>query len=153
MSSFSIRRDKKPHELLNEDLKIVIVELNKLTKLYNETFDLKEKWCYILRESGKITREEYKSLSKDEEMKMALEHLEELSRDEQLRQEAFSRKINEVAYQLDRRGLIEEGLEKGRSEGTIKIALNMLRKKLELSFIAEVTGLSENEVKKLKKES
>ena len=173
MSSFSIRRDKKPHELLNEDLKIVIVELSKLDKLYDETFDLKEKWCYILRQSGEITREEYKSLSKDEEMKMALEHLEELSRDEQLRQEAFTRKINEVAYGLDRAGLIEEGLEKGLQrglkrgraeglqegraeglqEGTIKIALNMLRKESELSFIAEVTGLSEEEIKKLKKDS
>ena len=181
MSSFSIRRDKKPHELLNEDLKIVIVELSKLDKLYDETFDLKEKWCYILRQSGEITREEYKSLSKDEEMKMALEHLEELSRDEQLRQEAFTRKINEVAYGLDRAGLIEEGLEKGlqrglkrgraeglqegRAEGlqegrveglqqgTIKIALNMLKEETKISFICKVTGLSEEEIKKLKEKN
>ena len=158
MSSFSIRRDKKPHELLNEDLKIVIVELSKLDKLYDETFDLKEKWCYILRESGKITREEYEILSKDEEMKMALDHLEELSRDEQLRQEAFTRKINEVAYGLDRAGLIEEGLQKGRVEGLqeglqkglYKVALNMLRGGFEEATISKITGLSKDEIKELK---
>ena len=77
--------------------------------------------------------------------------MEELSRDEQLRQEAFTRKINEVAYGLDRAGLIEEGRAEGLQEGTIKIALNMLKEETKISFICKVTGLSEEEIKALKK--
>ena len=57
MSSFSIYRDKKPYQLFSEDLKIVIVELSKLTKACDDLLDLKEKWCYFLRESDRITKE------------------------------------------------------------------------------------------------
>ena len=43
-------------------------------------------------------------------------------------------------------------MQKGRQEGVQKrneIVLNMLKKKLDVSFISEVTGLSEEEIKKL----
>ena len=48
---------------------------------------------------------------------MALELLQELSRDEELYQEAFSRQIDDVAFRLDKAGWIEQGLQKGRQEG------------------------------------
>ncbi|MCZ0933352.1 MAG: hypothetical protein OXJ52_09415, partial [Oligoflexia bacterium] len=55
--------------------------------------------------------------------------------------------------------LLEEGREKGREEGKIEgklenqkeIALNMLSKNLEVSFISEITGLSKIEINQLKK--
>ena len=47
-----------------------------------------------------------------------------------------------------------EGLRKGRQEGrqerNKEVILNMLKKKLDISVISEVTGLSEKEIKKLK---
>ena len=166
-SSFSIRRDKNPHQLFNEDLKIVIVELSKLTKAFDELLDLREKWCYLLRESASLTKEQYSYLSNDEEMRMALNHLNKLSRDEELYQQALTEQINRVAYALDRDGLLEEGmqkgLEKGRAEGLEKgiqkgqtkgkqeIALNMLKEKADISFISKVTGLSEDEIIKIGK--
>ena len=59
-----------------------------------------------------------------------IKHLNELSRDEELFQEAFTEKINEVAYNLDKAGLLqearEEGQMKGKEENRIEIALNML---------------------------
>ena len=64
MSSFSIRRDKEPYQLFNKDLKIVIVEMSKLTKPYNELLDLKEKWCYLLKESSNLTKEDIAKLRK-----------------------------------------------------------------------------------------
>ena len=92
--------------------------------------------------------------------------LNQLSRDEELYQQALTEKINKVAYALDRSGLLEEGmqkgmqkglqkgLQKGRQEGRAKgkqeIALNMLKEKADISFIAKVTGLSEDEITKLK---
>ena len=48
----------------------------------------------------------------------------------------------------------KEGLQKGRQEGLQKgrqeVVLNMLKKKADISFISEVTGFSEKEIKKLK---
>ena len=40
--------------------------------------------------------------------------------------------------------------EKGRWEGRQEVTLNLLSKKMDISFISEVTVLSEKEIKKLK---
>ncbi len=48
---------------------------------------------------------------------------------------------------------LEEGFQKGQDKGQQKfqkVILNMLKKKLDISLIAEVTGLSKAEIKKLK---
>ena len=45
---------------------------------------------------------------------------------------------------------MEKGLEKGLEKGKKKVALNLLEKNAELSFISEVTGLSVKEIEKLK---
>ena len=49
---------------------------------------------------------------------------------------------------------IHEGMQKGRveglQEGRVEMVLNMLKKNAEISFISDVTGLSHEEIKKLK---
>ena len=104
--------------LLNEDLKIVIVELSKLNKAcFGESLDLQEKWCSFLRESSALKEEEIRLLSEDRDMGKALKHLEELSRDKELFYKALSRENSEAAYDLNKQGWIEEGIERGREEG------------------------------------
>ncbi len=44
----------------------------------------------------------------------------------------------------------QEGLQEGRQEERQQVVLNMLKKKLDISIISEVTSLSEKEIKKLK---
>ena len=44
----------------------------------------------------------------------------------------------------------QEGLQKGRIAERQEIVLNMLQKKADISFISEVTGLSKDEIRKLK---
>ena len=43
-----------------------------------------------------------------------------------------------------------EGLQEGRQEERLEMVLNMLKKNAEISFISDVTGLSHEEIKKLK---
>ena len=43
----------------------------------------------------------------------------------------------------------QEGIQKGMQEGRQQVVLNMLQKRLDTSLISEVTGLSEEEIKKL----
>ena len=53
VSSFSVKRDKKPFVLFNEDLKIVIVELSKLKKgSFEALIDLRN--SVFLRESSAV---------------------------------------------------------------------------------------------------
>jgi predicted transposase/invertase (TIGR01784 family) len=44
---------------------------------------------------------------------------------------------------------LEEGLQKGKVEGKIEVAQKMLSKGADINVIAEFTGLSEEEVRKL----
>ena len=45
---------------------------------------------------------------------------------------------------------IRKGIRKGRQEGRQEVVLNMLKEKTQVSFISKVTGLSKDEIKKLK---
>ncbi len=46
---------------------------------------------------------------------------------------------------------LEKGLKRGRAEERVAVAANMLKKGLKLSVISEVTGLSQDEIKGIKK--
>ena len=47
--------------------------------------------------------------------------------------------------------LKEEGRQEGLQEGRYQVILKMLQEKTDISFIAKVTGLSEEEIKNLMK--
>ena len=111
-------------------------------------------------------------------MKQAVDQLEEVSRDEALqiladaREKARMDKIAELDYSREEglaqgmekglaKGRIEgrqeglaKGMEKGRieglQEGRQEVILNMLKKNLDIKLVSEVTGVSIEEIKKLK---
>ena len=117
MSSFSIRRDEEPYILFNKDLRIVIVELSKLDKARSDLFDFKEFWCYFLKKSGELTKEDRKCLSRHKELEEAMKHFDKLSQEEKLQQIALDQHMTEVIHDLDRSGWIEEGMQKGLQKG------------------------------------
>ena len=45
---------------------------------------------------------------------------------------------------------MQKGLQAGRQEGMRQVALNMLKEKADLTFISKVTGLSEDQINRLK---
>ena len=47
---------------------------------------------------------------------------------------------------------MQEGIQAGRQEERQAVIANMLEKKTDIAFISEVTGLSEDEIKKMKKQ-
>ena len=71
---------------------------------------------------------------------------------ERIREEA-----RQEGLQKGRKEGRQEGMQKGRQEGMQKgrqeVILNLLKKKQEISFISEVTGLPEKEIEKLKSKS
>ena len=158
MSSFSIRRDEEPYILFNKDLRIVIVELSKLDKTRSDLFDFKEFWCYFLKKSGELTKEDRKCLSRHEELKEAMKHFDKLSQEEKLQQIALDQHMTEVIHDLDRSGWIEEGrqkgIQKGREEGMQEgredLILKMLEKGCSVLEVSQITDLSEAEILELK---
>ena len=173
ISSFSVRSDKPPHFPLSDHLRMVFVDLSKFSasrglKALVDTADL---WCYILKRSVDMSQKELEDLArKSEGMKMAMDHLKRLSQDRAVRfQEEMREKFykdfvagKETAIRRSRQEGLEQGREEGREEGRQEgreegreeerkaFILNMLQQKADISFIAKVTGISEEEIKQLK---
>ena len=145
------------------DLTRFEAENKELKTLLDSGLDLKRLWCYIIKKARDMSREEGAVLSqKSKEMKMAVEHLKSLSRDQALRfqeeaREKFYRDFvasKAATVQKSRREGVEEGLQQGRAEGRQEglqqVALSMLQKNLDISLISSVTKLSAEEIEKLK---
>ncbi len=84
-SSFSLRRDEVPHFMFHRALRVVTVELGKFPeKRISALLDLKEQWCYMLRRSFRMGREELNRLGeRSSDMKQVTNHFLELSASEQ----------------------------------------------------------------------
>lgn len=159
-TSFSIRSDVSPYFCFDEGLRIITVELNKFRKRDPSVLlDLRERWCYLLKESRRMGEREGKELSsKGQEMEEAMFHLKELSRDEGLRlvEEAREKAWKDQAAREDEsfdRGIkrgIEKGIEKGIKQGKQELVVSMLKNGMEVSLISKITGFSKEEIVELK---
>ena len=163
VTSFSIRSDHHPHFVLNPHLRMVFIELSQFKKSETEDLlDSQEKWCYLLKESGRLTSKKAKLLTKKgEDMSKAVGLLDDLSMSEY---ESLLKKTKEKEYRdkISREAFVRdeghaEGMKKGMKEGRQArdkdIVLSMLKEKSDINFISKVTGLSEQKIKKLKKSS
>ena len=171
-TSFSIRSDKAPYFCFDGSLRLVTVELSKFKKREpSALLDLREEWCYLLKESKTMGEREGKELSrKGQEMEEAMFHLKELSREEGLRlveeakdkawkdqmareDDSFNRGIEQGKAEGIERGIeqgIERGIEQGIERGKKELIMNMLKNEMEISFISKITDFSEEEINKLK---
>ena len=148
INRFSICCEEVPYFSLSRDLQMVFVELNKFKgEELSDLFDLSDLWCYIIKRSGKMTKEEAKDLkAKGEDMSRAMWHLEKMSESsrrqivEDLKEKAEGRLQGQLKYQR----------EAGKKEGIKQIALNMLSEGMDVARIAKVTKLSIKEIQQLK---
>ncbi len=83
-------------------------------------------------------------------VKKAMENYEVLTGDEEVKRLAEIRlmsKLEEKSALLTAR---EEGEEEGIRKGIKKVAKNLLKEKIPIEKIAKITGLSEEEIRKIK---
>ncbi len=145
---------KHRHKELTKDFGLVIVELNKFNKNHLELVDMTDRWCYIIKHSAELTAEQVKHLSQDGETKMALKHLEKVSKENREYWNAILLERQEWERHVRKQEIMEEVKAEGLAEGKVKrdheIALNMLQENYEVSEISKLTGLSVDEIKQLK---
>ncbi len=84
-------------------------------------------------------------------MAEAAKHLWILSKDETLQELAMVKERDRKDQAAREDDAYEEGMEKGRKEGMEKVAQNMLKENLNISLISTMTGLSKDDILKLKK--
>ena len=181
LHSFSIRSDKPPHFVLTEHLGMIFVDLSRFSIPegdFKNMLDMMSAWCYFIKGSSCLTEEGRKALFRQSEVfKMAESALKDLSVDssvrvlEKLREKWVRDQVTDIKYAIQKgmkEGMkegMEKGMEKGRQEGHAEgmekgmekgmrsVALNMLKKQADMAFISEVTGLSVEEINKLKNSS
>ena len=154
--------DKKTQEQDLKDFSFTFMELPKFKKEIDELKSHEDRWCYFFKHAN--DPEDIGGLidSSDEVIKKAYNQLEahnwtneELRAYEASEKQAKDAKSREVFVQQEARqeGIaegIKKGIAEGVEEGIKKVALNMLLKKLDEKIISESTGLSVEEIKKLK---
>ena len=160
----NIRRTKSPEILMSHGLCFVIVELGKFDKNIKQLYNMRESWCYLLKNSYNVGFMEYKTF-KDQggDMAKAMKHLWNLSQNEVLREylEALDKKerdrisreefVREEAIEKGTKKGIEKGIVEGQKEGVRKVALNMLKSGFDTRAILDATKLSREELEELKK--
>ena len=155
-----MRSDQDPHFLFSpkEGLRIVIVDLSQFKKeRVSELVDLKEDWCYALKNSKKMDEKEMKELSKrGGDMKTAVEQIFGMS-EEQIQKEM--REQNERDYLMiqdtiafEKKKARKEGLAEGEAKGQAVVAMKMLQKGFSIEDAQELTGLSKTQLLQLKKQ-
>jgi predicted transposase/invertase (TIGR01784 family) len=145
-------REEKYHDLiLTDNLEIVIISLEKIKKeIEKGAINDKEKialWTKFLLNPSTLKGEE---MEENKEIKEANEIYENVTSDigeinAAIRREQYYNDIASVRHEG-----YEEGLEKGSQNAIIKMAKKMLKTNIPIETIEKITGLTKEEIKKLK---
>ena len=134
------------NEIELTDLKeIHTLELSKLPQKSDTTelFD----WLMLIKARN---REEYEMIAKKKPVfEKVVAVVKQLSADEQARMEYDKHELWRMDYAAAMRNAARKGMEKGMEKGKIEIARVMKAKGYSVSDIADLTGLSEQEIKQL----
>ena len=131
-------------EVFTENKRIIIFELNKY-QTTNENFkDLLTNWVNFLQKPEYLENNPLKIENK--ELGKAFDKLENMSKNDEERHIIDSFKDYERDYYNDTKTAKEEGIE----EGKIEIARNMFKEGLDINIISKYSGLTIEEINKLK---
>ena len=142
LTKWNIREEKYGKIILTDVLELYIINLSKIEK-YSEN-KLLDTWVKFISNSEEMNME-----NADESIKKAKEVLKEISEDEH---EQYLAHLREK-YIFERKGIEEAGFDKGLAQGAkskqIEIAKKMKAKNMKIDEIAEITGLTKEEIEKL----
>ncbi|WP_264719190.1 Rpn family recombination-promoting nuclease/putative transposase [Wolbachia endosymbiont (group A) of Lasioglossum morio] len=160
-------RDENTNEHDLKDFYFVFIELPKFTKTKEDQLEnIVEKWCYFFRYAAETREEDLdKIVGSDVIIKRAYEEMnkfnwseEELLAYEQRKKRlmdeiaAFAQKFDEGVKVGEEKGILighEKGREEGEKQAKIAVAKNSLKAGVSIDIIAEITGLSLDEIQKL----
>lgn len=155
-TKWQIRDNKTGKRLLTDFLEIIIVEIPKARRLYQENGQ--NKICQWMMFFDNPNKEELKEIMEEnEKIKEAVEELTGMSKDEELRILAELREKGRRDEYARRQYAIKQGLAEGRERGLkegqreekIKVAKNMLKKDIKVDDIIEITGLTKEEIENI----
>ena len=134
---------------MTDYFELYIIELPKAVKEYKSNKeDGMLQWMMFLEnpedaEVGKIMKE-------NEDIKEAKNELERISQDETLRRQLLKAKIARMDAIQREKDAREDGIAEGEKKEKIEIAKNLLKENIPLEIIMKATGLTEEEIEKIR---
>lgn len=149
VTKWNIREEKYGKIILTDVLEIYIIELNKLKNGAVKDNQKLNSWLYFIKSSKVVVNKNMRE-EDIEEIKKAQKILEDISADEHEKWLAEMR----LKYIRDKHAIEDFGYDKGYKSGQSKkqeeIARNLKQENVDIQFIARVTGLTEEEIEKIK---
>ena len=165
VTKWNIREEKYGKIILTDVLEIYIIELNKLKNGAVKDNQKLNSWLYFIKSSKVVVNKNMRE-EDIEEIKKAQKILEDISADEHEKWLAEMR----LKYIRDKHAIEDFGYDKGYKSGQSKgieigkeqgieigstkkqeeIARNLKKENVDIQFIARVTGLTEEEIEKIK---
>ena len=165
VTKWNIREEKYGKIILTDVLEIYIIELNKLKNGVVKDNQKLNSWLYFIKSSKVVVNKNMRE-EDIEEIKKAQKILEDISADEHEKWLAEMR----LKYIRDKHAIEDFGYDKGYKTGQSKgikigkeqgieigstkkqeeIARNLKQENVDIQFIARVTGLTEEEIEKIK---
>lgn len=130
--------------MVDETIFLNFVELDRFDKKLEECVSMANKWYYSLKHIGSLDRLPEELRVKVFERLFEACEIARFTPEEKLKYEHDM--ITERDYTNILNTYRTEGLAEGKAEGKIEVARAMKAKGLEMSLIAELTGLSEEEI-------
>ena len=140
---WNIREKRHKDIILTDKLEIIIIELGKLKKDKNQEDKNLVSWCEFIKAPENL---EDSIMEENKNIKKAKEELDKINSDEHERMLA---ELREKAI-MDEHAIRRTGYNEGKEARNIEIAKNMIRKNIDKNTISEITGLSLEEIEKLK---
>jgi len=107
-----------------------------------------DKWLYVLKHLSEFQSKPIGLQEKVFEKLFKAVEIAKFTKEERMNYEESLKQYRDLNNVIA--ASFDEGEAKGKLEGKLEIALNLLNEKMPVSKVAKLTGLSEEEVKKLK---
>ena len=161
VTKWNIREEKYGKIILTDVLEIYIIELNKLKNGAVKDNQKLNSWLYFIKSSKVVVNKNMRE-EDIEEIKKAQKILEDMSADEHEKwlaemrikyirdQHAIEDFGYDKGYKAGNENGIKQGLEQGIKKNKEEIVKKLKEKNMDAKFIAEITGLTEEEIEKIK---
>ena len=137
-------KDIETNKVFYDKLTFIYLEMPKFNKTVDELETRFDKWLYVLRNLNKLDR------VPDKLREQIFDKLFETAEIARFTQDQARSYEDSLKYYRDLKNSLDTAREEGKIEGKIEIASKAMKKGLSIADIVDLTGLTEDEIKKLK---